>query len=349
MENTMIPNYWTEKIINGYLGNTIPIYWGDPNIENIFNPLSFININKLGTDTGIEMIKYLDNNLDAYYTMLNRVPITYNIFDKYYHENYYTEYINNIFKSIKPNIISDKNNDSVSVIIPSYNRYQLMLNAVKSVKEQTYKNIEIIVVNDCSPEKEYYDNSNNILNGVIMIHLEENSRNKLGYPCAGYVRNIGIKRATGKYIAFLDDDDIWLPNKLEQQIKMMNMTSCKMSCTDGLIGNGLYDINKTYAVYNAEHFYNTLQNIYRYRGSSLLDNGFPDIWDLNFLKIHNCCITSSVVIERSVLDKINNMNELTNGNEDYDCWLRVLEHTNIVYVKDICFYYDDGHGYGQNY
>lgn len=350
MENSHIPNYWTEKIINGFLGNTIPIYWGDPNIENVFNPLSFININNLGMDIGIEMIKYLDNNLDAYYTMLGRKPITNNKYDKYYHENYYIDYMNNIFNSIKPNIIPKKiENDMVSVIIPTYNRYQFMLNAVKSVKEQTYKNIEIIVINDCSTEKEYYDTSNNILNDVTIIHLEENSRKKLGYPCAGYVRNKGIIKATGKYIAFLDDDDIWLPNKLEYQIKMMNTSNCKMSCTDGLIGSGVYDINKKYMVYNAENFYNTLQNIYKSRGSNLLDNGFPDIWNLNFLKIHNCCITSSVVIERSILDKINNMKEFKNGTEDYDCWLRVLEHTNIAYVKDICFYYDGGHGYGQNY
>ena len=43
------------------------------------------------------------------------------------------------------------------------------------------------------------------------------------------------------------------------------------------------------------------------------------------------------------------MKYLKNGEEDYDCWLRVLEHTNNVYIQDICFYYDSGHGYGQNY
>ena len=39
----------------------------------------------------------------------------------------------------------------------------------------------------------------------------------------------------------------------------------------------------------------------------------------------------------------------TNSGEDYDCWLKALQHTNSVYVEDVCFYYDDGHGYGQNY
>jgi hypothetical protein len=80
-----------------------------------------------------------------------------------------------------------------------------------------------------------------------------------------------------------------------------------------------------------------------------LDNGFPDIWSLDFLKISNCVVYSSVVIEKDILDKINNFKNMPNGLEDYDCWLRALEHTDSVYVKDICFYYDNGHGEGQNY
>ena len=47
--------------------------------------------------------------------------------------------------------------------------------------------------------------------------------------------------------------------------------------------------------------------------------------------------------------RINNMKCLKNGQEDYDCWLRALEHTDSVYVRDICFYYDNKHGDGQNY
>jgi len=49
------------------------------------------------------------------------------------------------------------------------------------------------------------------------------------------------------------------------------------------------------------------------------------------------------------LDKINNFKFVKNGQEDYDCWLIALQHTDSVYVKDICFYYDGGHGDGQNY
>jgi hypothetical protein len=63
----------------------------------------------------------------------------------------------------------------------------------------------------------------------------------------------------------------------------------------------------------------------------------------------NYMITSSVVIEKTILEKINNFNTYKNALEDYDCWLRALEHTISLYVQDSCVYYDGGHGYGQNY
>jgi glycosyltransferase involved in cell wall biosynthesis len=238
--------------------------------------------------------------------------------------------------------------DLISVIIPTYNRFQYLLNTLKSVKNQTYKNIEIIVINDCSTEKEYYSHDWKD-DDIKIIHLEVNSKKKFGFACAGYVRNEGIKISKGKYIAFCDDDDIWFPNKLELQLKAMKELSCKMSSTDGLIGNGVFDINKKYHVYNNEYFYQTLVNIYKNKNSNLLDNGIPDIFTLELIKIHNLIICSSVIIEKEILDKINNFKLVKNGQEDWDCWIRALDYTNCVYVKDICFYYDNLHGSGQNY
>ena len=238
--------------------------------------------------------------------------------------------------------------EKISVIIPTFNRFSYLLNTIKSVKEQYYKHIEIIVINDCSTQKEYYE-YNWTENGIIIIHLEENSKKKFGFACAGYVRNKGIEISTGKYIAFCDDDDIWFPKKLDLQIKAMKATGCQMSSTDGLIGRGMYDKNKKYLKFNEEYAYQYITNIYRQSGSNLMENGFPNIWDINFLKINNCVICSSVVLEKTILDQIHNMNHLKNGQEDYDCWLRALELTNSVYVTDICFYYDLGHGDGQNY
>jgi glycosyltransferase involved in cell wall biosynthesis len=235
--------------------------------------------------------------------------------------------------------------ECVSVIVPTFNRFKFLLNTIQSIKSQTYSNIEIIVVNDCSTENEYYEYN---WEGINIIHLDKRSKDIFGFGCAAYVRNKGIEKSKGKYIAFCDDDDIWFPSKIELQLNAMKITRCKMSSTDGLYGNGVYDSNKSYKKYNAEHYFSTLKNIYKNKNSNMLDNGFPKIWTKQYLSIHNCIICSSVLIEKEILDRIDNIKCINSG-EDYDCWLKALQHTNSVYVEDICFYYDDEHGYGQNY
>jgi glycosyltransferase involved in cell wall biosynthesis len=239
------------------------------------------------------------------------------------------------------------NNERVSVIIPSYNRFQYLLNAIDSIKNQTHKDIEIIVINDCSTQKDYYTYS---WDDIKVIHLPKNSKELFGFVCTNYVRNQGIYISTGKYIAFCDDDDIWFPRKLEFQVNAMKKSGCKMSSTEGLLGKGVYDPMKKYPLYNTEACYDYIRRKYRNIGSNILENGYPEIWNLAFLKVHNCMITSSVMIEKEILTKINYMNHLPNGTgDDYDCWLHALEHTNSVYVNEVCFYYDEGHGNGQDY
>lgn len=229
--------------------------------------------------------------------------------------------------------------DKVSVIIASYNRFSFLLNTIRSIKEQTYRNLEIIVINDCSTEKEYYEYDWNV-NGVKIIHLQENSKSVCGFSCpGGYQRNFGIKIATGKYIAFCDDDDTWFPKKIELQINAMKETGCKMSSTDGLIGNGPYDCTREYPKYNAEYYYNQLQDIYRNKGSTYLINGFPRIWTLDFTKLHNCFICSSVVIEKDIIDKVGEFARMKHG-DDYEYWLRALQYTDSVYCNATCVFYD---------
>ena len=130
-------------------------------------------------------------------------------------------------------------NELVSIVIPTYNRLKYLLNTIENIRKQTYKNIEIIVVNDKSTNEEYYTHTFD--SDVILINLEKNTKDIYGYPCAGHVRNEGIKRAKGKYVAFCDDDDIWLPTKLELQMAALKSSGCKMSSTEGLIGDGPYN------------------------------------------------------------------------------------------------------------
>lgn len=236
----------------------------------------------------------------------------------------------------------------ISVVIPTYNRYQYLLNTIKSIKSQTYSNIEIIVVNDCSTQNEYYSHDWSKDN-IIFINLPVNSRKLFGYPCAGFVRNQGIQIATGQYIAFCDDDDIWLKSKLEIQLNAIEASGCGISSTDGLVGHGVYNEETFYRRYNSEHCYDSIQKIFSDSGSSLLINGFPEIWNRNLIAVHNCVICSSVVINYNLLKIIGFMPLLPNGREDYQCWISALNYTDLVYVSEPCFYYDLNHGSGRNY
>ena len=238
---------------------------------------------------------------------------------------------------------------TVTAIIPTYNRYSYLLNAIASVRAQTYPCKEIIVVNDGSTQADYTDAS--FGDDVRLINLPVNSRNIIGFPCNGYTRTVGMKLATGDYIAFLDDDDIWLPHKLEKQIAAMERTKCRMSCTEGYIGRGPFVPDTVYPLYNSHHYWKDIEAIYRRAGyrDFLIENTFPNRWTSDFINIHNCCITSSVVIDRTLLESVGYMDNVRIGQEDWGCWKKVLQHTDCAYVAEPCFYYDLGHGHGQNY
>jgi glycosyltransferase involved in cell wall biosynthesis len=224
----------------------------------------------------------------------------------------------------------------VSVIIASYNRYSYLLNAINSVRNQSHKDIEIIVINDGSTQPEY---SNFLGDDVIQINLPENTKKVFGFPCPGYSRAQGMKIATGEYIAFLDDDDVWLPNKLELQLEAMNKYGHLMSTTEAYADYEIYNPQKSYRKFYSEIDFELLQQIHRYQGSDMLDNGFPEIWNKRFAELHNCCMTSSVVIHKSIVEKIGYMQSIPIGQEDWSYWKRVLDHTNSVFIREPCVYY----------
>jgi len=88
--------------------------------------------------------------------------------------------------------------DVVSVIIPSYNRYELLNHSIRSVLANTYKNVEVIVINDCSTDQRYYSGELETYEKTTVIHLSENMRVKHEVPAAqGMTRNYGIEKARG--------------------------------------------------------------------------------------------------------------------------------------------------------
>ncbi|MBR2827682.1 MAG: glycosyltransferase family 2 protein, partial [Bacilli bacterium] len=108
--------------------------------------------------------------------------------------------------------------DLVSVIIPTYKRSDKVEKAIKSVLEQTYPNIEIIVVDDNKKFPKEREKTKEIIKKYPNIKYLENDSNLGG----ALSRNKGILQSKGKYIAFLDDDDMFYPTKIEKQMKLMH-------------------------------------------------------------------------------------------------------------------------------
>lgn len=118
----------------------------------------------------------------------------------------------------------------VSVVIPSYNRAHCIERAVRSVLDQAYKNIEVIVVDDGSE-----DNTRDILNAIGDPRLRYVYQDNQG-ACAA--RNRGVELARGKYVAFHDSDDLWHSTKLEKQVAVLDrdiadVVFCKQYRDDG--------------------------------------------------------------------------------------------------------------------
>ncbi len=131
------------------------------------------------------------------------------------------------------------NNSTISVVIPAYNRADLLPRTIESVAKQTFLPHEVIIIDDKSPDntceicknlKKKYENRLKI----IYFQHEENKGE-------GGARNTGIKLATGEYIAFLDSDDEWMPEKLERQMAFIKKTGADgIFCETFLIENDDY-------------------------------------------------------------------------------------------------------------
>ncbi len=183
--------------------------------------------------------------------------------------------------------------DLVSIIIPYYKKRRYITDTLKSVLKQTYKNFEIIIIydDDDKDELKFIKKLVNIDKRIILMI----NKKSLG---AGLSRNKGIKKSKGRYVSFIDADDLWKKNKLELQIKFMKEKNLLISHTD-------------YEIIDNEN------NILNYRTA----RNFHSISDL----LKSCDIgLSSVIVEKEILTKGCLFVNLKTK-EDFVLWLKILK------------------------
>lgn len=192
----------------------------------------------------------------------------------------------------------------VSIIMPSYNTAAYIGPSIKSVLMQTYNDWELIIVDDCST-----DNTRDVLNLFhdSRIKLLLNQEN-MG---AALSRNRALREATGRWIAFLDSDDLWEPAKLERQLSYMNENGYAFTYTDYRVElNGKWNDFVTIG---------------------------PD--KVNLRKLYNWCYfsTITVIYDSSVVGLIQ-ISDLKKHN-DYAMWFQALKKTDAVRFPECLSYY----------
>lgn len=202
----------------------------------------------------------------------------------------------------------------VSVVIPTYGRPQTLERAVNSVLNQTYKNVEVVVVDDNNPNTEARKETEEVMRRLKesdgrVIYLQH-PFNKNGSAA----RNTGIFNSHGKYVALLDDDDEFKPNKIVVQLERMEkLDETWAACITGfdklsdgkLVGEG------------AE----------TKEGNILLD-----ALGRNYF----ACSGSNLFIRRSVLDEIHGFNETFKRNQDLELLARILQKYKVARCEDNC-------------
>lgn len=205
----------------------------------------------------------------------------------------------------------------VSAIIITHNRLPLLQRALTSVLDQTYNNLEIIVVDDGSS-----DGTEEWLNHIVAVqdpqitskkirHIRISSQDSKG---GNFARNIGIKSSTGEYIAFLDDDDYWLPEKTAKQINIL-------SKSDHGVAYG-----------------KRITEVVSQDGSSelLFRDVAPSLQgDLSKIVLYKMITTSSfLMIKKEVLDKSGLFDENLKFWQDYELIVRLTQITNFYKIEE---------------
>lgn len=201
----------------------------------------------------------------------------------------------------------------VSVVIPTYNMEKHIRRTIRSVQEQTTSDLEIIVIDDCST-----DTTPEIVEDLaqedirIRYHRLEKNSNLPAIP-----RNAGIELSAGEYVAFLDHDDIWSPDKISRQVAFL-------------------DRHPEMDMAHAPLWVHVRGS--RWKGILRLPNPFQSKTTLDRLLRGNPIMCSSVIVRRPTLVLLGGFNEAPGLRtvEDYELWLRIAQTGRIGFQPFLC-------------
>ena len=199
----------------------------------------------------------------------------------------------------------------VTVVVPTHNRPDFLKKTLKSILVQTYTNMEVIVVSNGKNDK-----NQNIIDEISDERLVYVDQDNSGGPASP--RNHGIRLAKGKYIAFCDDDDLWMPNKLDLQISALEDNLDHGVCFSKMVR---FDSEGEWAVASEE--------------GSL---------DFDSLLVNNTAPISSVVVRADLFSKIGGFSEshLVGPAEDYEFLLRAASVTKFYFIDEYLIRYWSG-------
>jgi glycosyltransferase involved in cell wall biosynthesis len=199
----------------------------------------------------------------------------------------------------RPVMAINSESPQVSIVIPAYNIAAYIAETLASVFAQTFTDFEVIVVNDGSPDTEAFERAILPYRDRI-VYLKQENRG------ASVARNAGLHVARGKFVAFLDGDDLWLPNYLDEQMKFIQARGCDLVCADAIFFG---DESKNGATYM----------------TAWMDDA-PEVGDFNFLELVDAkrsVITSGVVARRQSIIDVGLFDEELRRAQDFDLWLRL--------------------------
>jgi GT2 family glycosyltransferase/radical SAM superfamily enzyme YgiQ (UPF0313 family) len=207
----------------------------------------------------------------------------------------------------------------VSVIVPTHNRPDMLKDTIQSILDQTFQNFEIIVVNDAGQDASSVVQA---FNSPKIFYLSHETNKGLAAA-----RNTGIRAAKGKYIAYLDDDDVYYVNHLEVLVTFLESTDFYVAYTDAYratqeFQNGSYATTKRETPYSFDFDYDRI----------LIENFIPVL-----------CIMH----RRECLEKSDYFDETLDRHEDWDLWIRMSRHYKFAHIPEITCeftYRSDGSG-----